>query len=116
VATPALYDVVVRMEAADAPQEAARLVTQGLEEAGPLEHLKGRASVSTTEGGVSVRFEDVKPPDDQGGGQVQDVLPVVRVLINACIGRVAAGAPSSPRLVIEVQPAQPHAQHELRHA
>jgi hypothetical protein len=117
VAAPALYDVVVRLEAADPAQDAVRLVTEALEEAGPLENVKGRAEVSTTDNGVTVRFEDVKPPeDDEGAARLHDVLPVVKVLIDACIGRVAAGASSIPRLVIEVQPARAHPQQELRHA
>jgi hypothetical protein len=117
VAAPALYDVVVRLEAADAPQDAARLVTEALEEAGPLENVKGRAAVSTTDSGVTVRFEDVQPAEGgEAPAHVHHVLPVVKVLIDACIGRVAAGARSNPRLVIEVQPAKGHAQHELRHA
>jgi hypothetical protein len=115
VAAPALYDVVVRLEAADAPQDAARLVTEALEEAGPLENVKGRAAVSMTDNGVTVRFEDVKPREDDEG-RLHDVLPVVKVLIDGCIDRLAAGARSNPRLVIEVQPAKGHPQHELRHA
>ena len=112
-----LYDVVVRLEAADPPQDAARLVTEALEEAAPLENVKGRAAVTTTDKGVTVRFEDVTPPEDgRGRAELHHVLPVVQVLIEACIGRVKAGAPSNPRLVIEVQPAEAHAQDELRHA
>jgi hypothetical protein len=117
VAATDLFDVQLRLEPADAPKDAAELVTQALAEASPLQNVKGRAGVSTSDQGVTVRFDDVAAPGDrEGGAQLQDVLPVVQALINAIIERVATGEPpSNPRLVIEVQPAKPHRQDELRH-
>jgi hypothetical protein len=116
VAASTLFDVQLHLEADDAPTGAAELVTQALAEASPLHNVKGRAGVSTSDRGVTVRFEDVAAPGErEGGAQVQDVLPVVQALINAIIERVGTGTSSIPRLVIEVQPAQPHRQDELRH-
>ena len=116
MAAPALFDVQVRLEAADAPADAAQLVTHALGEASPLESVTGRAAVSTTDHGVTVRFEGVAVPEDsEGPYQLQDVLPVVQALITAIIERVAEGRPgASPRLVIEVQPAAAHGQRELQ--
>lgn len=118
MAAPALFDVQVRLEAADAPADAAELVTQALGEASPLESVTGRASVSTTDHGVTVRFEGIAVPDESDSPyQLQEVLPVVQALITAIIERVADGRPgTSPRLVIEVQPAAGHGQRELRHS
>jgi hypothetical protein len=117
VAAPALYDVQVRLEAADAPTDAAELVTKALG-AQPLEGVTGRAAVSTTDQGVTVRFDGVAAPEEgEGPFHLQDVLPVVQALITAIIERMAAGEPSAnPRLVIEVQPAKAHGQRELRHS
>ena len=117
MAAPALYDVQVRLEAADAPTDAAELVTKALG-AQPLEGVTGRAAVSTTDQGVTVRFDGVAAPEDgEGPFHLQDVLPVVQALITAIIERMAAGEPSAnPRLVIEVQPAKAHGQRELRHS
>jgi hypothetical protein len=107
----------VRLEAADAPTDAAELVTQALG-AKPLEGVTGRAAVSTTDQGVTVRFDGVAAPEDsEGPFHLQDVLPVVQALITAIIERVATREPSSnPRLVIEVAPAKAHGQRELRHS
>ena len=107
----------VRLEAAEAPADATELVTQALGSA-PLEGVTGRAAVSTTDQGVTVRFDGVAAPEEsEGPFHLQDVLPVVQALITAIIERVAAGEPSSnPRLIIEVQPAQAHGQRELRHS
>jgi hypothetical protein len=117
VVAPALYDVQVRLEAADAPADAAELVTKALG-ARPLEGVTGRAAVSTSDHGLTVRFEGVAAPEEsEGAFHLQDVLPVVQALITAIIERVAAEGPASnPRLVIEVQPAEPHGQRELRHS
>jgi hypothetical protein len=116
VVASALFDVRVRLEAADAPADAVEMVTNALGEALPLESVEGRASVSTTGQGVTVRFEGVAAPvDGEAPAHLQDVLPVVQALINAIIERVSSEEPSSnPRLVIEVQPARTHGQHELR--
>ena len=117
VAASTLFDVQLRLEAADPPKDAAELVTQALAEASPLQNVKGRAGVSTSDRGVTIRFDDVVASGQrEGGAQVQDVLPVVQALINAIIERVATGTAPIPRLVIEVQPARPHLQEELRHA
>jgi hypothetical protein len=115
VAASELFDVQVRLEADDAPADAAELVTQALGEA-PLEGVTGTASVSTTDQGVTVRFEGVAAPGDSDSPfRLQDVLPVVQALITAIIERMSAGGPPSrPRLVIEVQPAKLHEQRELR--
>jgi hypothetical protein len=117
VAAPALFDVQVRLESADAAADAdaAELVTKALGGA-PLEGVTGRAAVSTTDQGVTVRFEGVAAPGaSEGPFQLQDVLPVVQALITAIIERVATGEPpTDPRLVIEVKPAEPHGQRELR--
>ena len=117
MAAPALYDVQVRLEAADASADAVELVTKALG-AKPLEGVTGRAAVSTTDHGLTVRFEGVAAPEEsEGAFHLQDVLPVVHALITAIIERVAADGPSAnPRLVIEVQPAKPHGQRELRHS
>ncbi len=114
---PALYDVQVRLEGADPSADAAELVTKALG-ASPLEGVTGRAAVSTTDQGVTVRFDGVAAPEEgEGPFHLQDVLPVVQALITAIIERVATGEPSSnPRLVIEVQPAKAHGQRELRHS
>jgi len=115
VAGPALFDVQVRLEAADAPADATALVTDALGRAKPLEGVTGTATVSTTDHGVTVRFEGVAAPEgSEGAYQLQEVLPVVQALITAIIERVAAGTPSQPRLVIDVQPAKGHGQPELR--
>ena len=110
-----LFDVIVRLEAADAPADAAELVTNALG-ASRLEGVTGRAGVSTTDHGVTVRFDGVAAPGStEGPFHLQDVLPVVQALITAIIDNMAAGEPpSNPRLVIEVQPAAPHGQRELR--
>ena len=61
-------------------------------------------------------FEDVATPGgSEGRYNLHDVLPVVQALINAIVERLAADAPTNPRLVIEVQPAKAHEQSELRH-
>jgi hypothetical protein len=106
----------VRLEGEDPPPDVGRLVTGALEEAGPLGGVKGAVGVTASERGVVVRFEDVAVPDDAHEGRfgLQDVLPVVHALINAIVERTSESAPANPRLVIEVQPAQPHAQQELR--
>jgi hypothetical protein len=115
VAVPALFDVQVRLESADAPADATALVTKALGDAIPLEGVTGRASVSTSENGVTVRFEGVAAPGDtESQFRLQEVLPAVQALITAIIDRVAAGTPTQPRLVIEVQPAEGHGQRELR--
>jgi hypothetical protein len=116
VAAPALFDVQVRLESADADTDAAELVTSALGGASPLEGVTGRAAVSTTDQGVTVRFEGVAAPGgSEGPFNLQDVLPVVQALITAIIERLATGEPATdPRLVIEVQPAAPHGQRELR--
>jgi hypothetical protein len=117
VSAPSLFDVHVRLEAEDPPEDAKALVTRALEEAGSLESVRGAVGVSDSDRGVTVRFEDVAAP---GGGegrfQLHDVLPVVQALINAIVERLPQDAPTNPRLVIEVQPARQHEQHELRHA
>src|SRR5436305_3677637 len=115
MAGPELFDVQVRLEAADAPADAAELVTDALGGA-QLAGVTGRAGVSTTDHGVTVRFEGVAAPEaSEGPFHLHDVLPVVQALITAIIERVAAGTTtSSPRLVIEVEPAAPHGQAELR--
>jgi hypothetical protein len=115
VAGQALFDVQVRLESADATEDAAALVTDALGRAKPLEGVTGTAAVSTTDHGVTVRFEGVAAPEDsESPFQLQEVLPVVQALITAIIERVAAGTPSQPRLVIDVQPAKGHGQRELR--
>jgi hypothetical protein len=119
VAAPALFDVQVRLESADAYPDAAELVTNALGGASPLEGVTGRAGVSTTDQGVTVRFEGVAAPGgSEGAFHLQDVLPVVQALITAIIDHLATRAteepPTEPRLVIEVQPAAPHGQRELR--
>jgi hypothetical protein len=116
VAAPALFDVQVRLESADAYPDAAELVTNALGGASPLEGVTGRAVVSTADQGVTVRFEGVAAPGgSEGAFHLQDVLPVVQALITAIIDRLATGEPpTEPRLVIEVQPAAPHGQRELR--
>jgi hypothetical protein len=118
VAAPQLFDVQVRLEAADAPADAAELVTNALGATSALESVTGRAVVSSGDRGVTVRFEGVAAPGHtEGAFHLQDVLPVVQTLINGIIERVAAGEPpSNPRLVIEVQPAKAHGQDELRHS
>jgi hypothetical protein len=117
VAALELFDVIVRLEAADAPADAAELVTNALG-ASRLEGVTGRAGVSTTDHGVTVRFDGVAAPGStEGPFHLQDVLPVVQALITAIIDNMAAGEPpSNPRLVIEVQPAEAHRQGELRHS
>jgi hypothetical protein len=112
-----LFDVQVRLEADDAPADAAELVTEALGNA-PLEGVTGTVAVSTSDQGVTVRFEGVAAPGASDSPfRLQDVLPVVQALITGIIERLAAGGPpSSPRLVIEVQPAKLHDQRELRHA
>jgi hypothetical protein len=116
VAAPALFDVQARLESPDAPADAAELVTGALGRAVPLEGVTGRAAVSTVDQGITIRFEGVAAPgDSEGPYQLQDVLPVVQALITAIIERVATGEPpTDPRLVIEVKPAEPHGQRELR--
>ena len=106
----------MRLESADAYPDAAELVTNALGGASPLEGVTGRAVVSTADQGVTVRFDGVAAPEEsEGAFHLQDVLPVVQALITAIIERVAEGGPTSnPRLVIEVQPAAPHGQRELR--
>ncbi len=111
-----LFDVQVCLEAEEPPEDGRELVTNALEEAGPLGSVKGAVGVSSSDRGVTVRFEDVAAPgDSEGRAHLQDVLPVVQALINAIVERVAADTPTNPRLVIEVQPAKPHEQRELRH-
>jgi hypothetical protein len=117
VAAPALFDVHVLLEADEPREEARELVTQALAEAGPLGEVKGSMGVSTSDRGVTVVFEDVAAPGGaEGGFHLHDVLPVVQALINAIVERVAEGPQANPRLVIEVQPAKPHRQDELRHS
>ncbi|HEV7458957.1 MAG TPA: hypothetical protein VGN78_00350 [Solirubrobacteraceae bacterium] len=115
MAASELFDVQVRLEADDSPADAVELVTEALGE-GPLAGVTGSAAVSTTDQGVTVRFEGVAAPgDSESAFHLQDVLPVVQALITAIIERLSEGGPpSSPRLVIEVQPARPHDQRELR--
>lgn len=77
----------------------------------------GRMAVSDSDRGVTIRFEDVAAPgESEGEAHLQDVLPVVQALIGAILEEVAAESSTNPRLVIEVQPAEPHQQHELRHS
>jgi hypothetical protein len=115
VSPPALFDVEVRLEAEEPPEDAKQLVTHALEEAGPLVSVRGAVGVTSSDQGVTVRFEDVAAPgQSQGQFQLQDVLPVVQALINAIVDRVGGDTPTNPRLVIEVQPARRHEQQELR--
>jgi hypothetical protein len=115
VSAPTLFDVQLRLEAEEPPEDARELVTNALSEAGSLGSVRGRMGVSASDRGVTVRFEDVAAPGDtEGPAHLQDVLPVVQALINAIAERVLAETPTNPRLVIEVRPAEPHKQHELR--
>jgi hypothetical protein len=118
VASSNLFDVQVRLEGEEPPPDVGRLVTGALEEASPLGGVKGAVGVTASERGVVVRFEDVAVPEDGHEGQfgLQDVLPVVQALINAIVERMSSGPPTNPRLIIEVQPATPHEQQELRHS
>jgi hypothetical protein len=115
-----LFDVEVLLEAEESPDDARELVTDALAELGTLDNVRGQMGVSSSDRGVTVRFEDVAAPgDDEGRFRLQEVLPVVQALINAIVERLAertSGAATNPRLVIEVQPARPHGQEELRHS
>jgi hypothetical protein len=116
VSAPTLFDVQLRWEAEEAPADAREQVTNALAEAGSLGgSVRGSVGVSSSDRGVTVRFEDVAvPADTEGPADLQDVLPVVQALINAIAEQVAAEPPTNPRLVIEVRPAEQHRQHELR--
>jgi hypothetical protein len=117
VSAPTLFDVQVRLEAEEPPEDAREMVTNALAEAGSMGSVRGRMGVSASDRGVTVRFEDVAAPGDtESPADLQDVLPVVQALINAIAERVAAETPANPRLVIEVRPAEQHKQHELRHS
>ena len=85
MAAPALYDVQVRLEAADAPADAAELVTKALG-AKPLEGVTGRAAVSTTDQGVTVRFDGVAAPEESEGNDAD------RLRGSANEGKVAVDA------------------------
>jgi hypothetical protein len=112
-----LFDVQLRWEAEEPLEDARELVTNALAEAGSMGRVRGRMGVSASDRGVSVRFEDVAAPaGTEGPADLQDVLPVVQALINAIAERVTAEPPTNPRLVIEVRPAEPHHQQELRHS
>ena len=116
MSAPTLFDVLVRLEAEESREDARELVTNALAEAGPAGSVKGTMGVSTSDRGVTVRFEDVATPGgSEGRYNLQDVLPVVQALINAIVERLATDVPPNPRLVIEVQPARAHEQSELRH-
>jgi hypothetical protein len=118
VAAPTLFDVELRWEAEEPPEDAREQVTNALAEAGSMGgSVRGRVGVSSSDRGVTIQFDDVAVPGDtESPAHLQDVLPVVQALINAIAEQVAANEPTNPRLVIEVRPAEPHQQHELRHS
>lgn len=135
-----LYDVRVTINADEGGQRIADLLVEVFGEADAASVARP-ASVRREDDHVTVEFRELAPqapasgdayrparPDEPteapGRAAIRELeempsdvlLPALRALVAFSSARARAGLPPRQHLVIEVSPAEPHSQDELRHS